>query len=323
MTSGTTDNLPSGWSATPAVVDRASIQLVVRRRFHVGRWIVAGVILLLCALLARSVIANPNLDWTAVGKFITAQAILEGLEVTVELTVISMAIGIVGGALLALMGQSRNGVAASVARAYIWLFRGTPLLVQLIFWYNLAILFPTFSLGIPFTHLGVSESTNLLISGFTASILGLGLNEAAYTAEIVRAGLIGVPRGQVDAALSIGMTRGRAMRSIVLPQAIRIIIPPTGNELIGLLKSSSLVSVVGGGDLLTRAEFIYGQNFEVIPLLFVVCVWYLVLTTLATIGQHYLERSIDKDRPETAGPRRFRGLRGSGRAVVPNVSTGV
>jgi polar amino acid transport system permease protein len=271
--------------------------LVVRRRLNVSRWIVAAVILFVCALLAQSVIVNKNLDWPAVGKYLTAQAILSGLAVTIELTIICQAIAIIGGAILALMVQSHNPVAVAVAQAYIWFFRGTPVLVQLIFWYNLAILFPTLSLGLPFTNIGVGASTNFLISGFTASIIGLGLNECAYMAEIYRAGIVGVPKGQVDAALSIGLTRGRAIRSVVLPQALPIIIPPTGNQFISLFKSTALVSVIGGGDLLTRAEFIYGQNFQVIPLLLVCCIWYLILTTIATIGQRYLERWLQKDRP--------------------------
>jgi polar amino acid transport system permease protein len=261
------------------------------------RSVVSGAILLVAlGSIVRQSATSPNIRWSSVSEFLTDDSIRIGALYTLELAVIAQAIALVGGALLALAVQGRNPVLRLTAIGYIWLFRGVPLMVQLIFWFNLAILFPTIGIAIPGTNIDFSASTNDLISGFTASILGLGLYESAYLAEIIRGGIVGVPRGQMDAALSIGMTRGHAMRRIVLPQTIRIIIPPTGNQFIGLLKATSLVSVIGGGELLTKAQIIYSRNFEVIPLLIVVCIWYLVMTSLATVGQYYLERHFEKDR---------------------------
>ena len=249
-----------------------------------------GILLTVCCGVAWSAGTSPKLDWSTVWAYITTDSILRGVTVTVELTIIGQGIAILGGAILALMVQTDNLIASGVAKGYIWLFRGVPLLVQLLFWYNLGLLWPRLGIWIPFVDIGISANTNDLISGFTASILGLGLNEAAYMAEIIRGGILGVPRGQMDAALSIGMTRGHAMRSVVLPQTLRIIIPPTGNQFIGLLKGSALVSVIGGGDLLTSAQRIYARNFAVIPLLLVASIWYLALTTLATAAQSRIER---------------------------------
>src|SRR5690349_1621125 len=201
-----------------------------------------------------------------------------------------MAIGIVLGVLLAIMRLSPNPLVSGGSWLYIWFFRGTPVLVQLLFWYNIAALYPKIDLGIPFGPSFIHADANSLITPFTAAILGLGLNEGAYMAEIVRAGIISVPEGQSDAAKSLGMTRLQTMRRIVLPQAMRVIIPPTGNETISMLKTSSLASVIVVTELLYASQLIYSVNFKTIQLLIVASVWYIVATSLLYIGQFYLER---------------------------------
>ena len=207
------------------------------------------------------------------------------------MTAIAMAIGIVGGTIIAVMRLSDNPVLRVVAWLYVWLFRGVPLLVQIIFWGFLGALYPTVFVGIPFVGVVFGHgNTSALIGSFTAAILALGLNEVAYAAELVRAGIISVDEGQTEAAYSIGMSRGVTMRRVVLPQAMRVIIPPMGNETITMLKMTSLVSVISGNDLLTTVQKVYEQNFQVIPLLIVASLWYLALTTVLTVGQHYLEK---------------------------------
>jgi polar amino acid transport system permease protein len=226
-----------------------------------------------------------------VGHFLFDARILHGVRVTIELTAIAMAIGIVFGVVLAVMRLSPNRLVSGASWIYIWFFRGTPVLVQLLFWYYIAALYPKLSIGIPFGGPVIaSASGNTLIHAFTAAILGLGLNEAAYMAEIARAGILSVEEGQTEAAQSLGMRRLQVMRRIVLPQAMRVIIPPTGNETISMLKTSSLVIVLSVTDLLFSAQQIYAVNYKTIPLLIVASIWYLAMTTILSIGQYYLER---------------------------------
>jgi polar amino acid transport system permease protein len=255
-----------------------------------GRWIAAAIVLIIAVALIRSVATNPRFEWSVVGHYVFDQRILEGLGVTIELTVIAMAIGIALGVVLAVMRLSPNPLVSGSSWLYIWFFRGTPVLVQLLFWYNIAALYPKIALGIPFGPAFVHADANTLITAFTAAILGLGLNEGAYMAEIVRAGIISVPEGQADAAQSLGMTRLQTMRRIVLPQAMRVIIPPTGNETISMLKTTSLASVIVVGELLFAAQNIYSVNFKTIQLLIVASIWYVVCTSVLYVGQYYLER---------------------------------
>jgi polar amino acid transport system permease protein len=201
-----------------------------------------------------------------------------------------MAIGIVGGALLAIMRLSPNPVLASVSWFYIWLFRGTPVLVQIALWYNLAFLFPHLSFGIPFGPTFVTGSTNKVVGTITAGILALGLNEAAYMAEIVRAGILSVDEGQTEAASALGMGRSLVMRRIVLPQAMRVIVPPTGNETISMLKTSALVSTIALPELFQQGQNIINRTYITVPILIMVSIWYLFLTSILTIGQYYIER---------------------------------
>jgi polar amino acid transport system permease protein len=255
-----------------------------------GRWVAAAVVAVVAVALVRSVATNPRFEWSVVGNYMFDERILEGLRVTIELTAIAMAIGIVLGVILAVMRLSLNPLVSGGSWLYIWFFRGTPVLVQLLFWYNIAALYPKLALGIPFGPAFVHVDANTAITPFTAAILGLGLNEGAYMAEIVRAGIISVPEGQSDAAQSLGMTRLQTIRRIVLPQAMRVIIPPTGNETISMLKTSSLASVIVVTELLYAAQLIYSVNFKTIQLLIVASIWYIVCTSVLYVGQYYLER---------------------------------
>jgi len=257
---------------------------------HRGRWIAAGLVLLVGASLIRSAVTNSRFGWDVVGQFFFSSRILHGLVVTLELTVISMAIGIVLGVVLAVMRLSPNPVLSGGSWIYVWFFRGTPVLVQLLFWNFISALYPRIDLGIPFGPSFIHANANSIITPFMAAILGLGLNEAAYMAEIVRGGMLSVEEGQTDAASSLGMRRLQTLRRIVLPQAMRVIIPPTGNETISMLKTSSLVSVIAYAELLYSAQLIYAANYRTIPLLIVASLWYLIVTTVLSVGQFYLER---------------------------------
>jgi len=239
---------------------------------------------------------NKNFQWGVVGQYFTAPAILRGIVVTLELTVIAMVIGVALGVILAVMRLSPVPVVSGAAWVYIWFFRGTPVLVQLLLWYNVASLTgPHPAVGIPLTHIVFFHlNANALITAFTAAILGLGLNEGAYMAEIVRAGILSVDEGQSEAAQSLGMTRLQTMRLIVLPQAMRVILPPTGNEVISMLKTTSLAAVIAVPELLGTAEIIYSRTFQTIPLLLVASIWYLIFTSLLTFGQFYVERYFSK-----------------------------
>jgi polar amino acid transport system permease protein len=257
---------------------------------HPGRWVVVAVLAVLAAMLVHSILTNEGFGWPVVGRYLFSGPILNGLSNTLLLTVLSMVIGIAGGILLAVMRLSPNPILTSTAGVYIWLFRGTPLIAQLLFWNFLSALYPRLGLGIPFGPTFVSYDTNTLITPFAACLLGLGLNEAAYMAEIVRAGLQSVDPGQSEAAGALGLSRTQALRRIILPQAMRVIIPPTGNETISMLKTTSLVVVIGYFELLTSAQRIYSVNFQTIPLLIVAAAWYLALTSILSVGQGFVER---------------------------------
>jgi len=222
-----------------------------------------------------------------------------------------MVIGIVLGIVLAVMRLSPVPVVSGGSWLYIWFFRGTPVLVQLIFWFNIAALIGQHpAIGIPFTHVVLFHvTTNTFATAFVAAILGLGLNEGAYMAEIVRAGILSVDEGQTEAAQSIGMTRIQTMRLIVLPQAMRVIVPPTGNETISMLKTSSLASVIAYPELLGSAQIIYGRTFQTIPILIVASLWYLIMTSVLTFGQYYVERYFSKGSSRALPPTPFQRLR--------------
>jgi polar amino acid transport system permease protein len=287
----TAEPLPGsrGGQGPPADEETFAIDAVPLR--HWGRWISAAIILFALFALVWSLWHNPNIDIATIRDNLFAPYVLRGVVVTIELTIIAMVVGLVGGMLLAVMRLSDNPVLKTVAWGYIWFFRGTPILVQILFWGFVGALYPKLFVGLPFTGIVFADvETSRLIGAFTAAILALGLNEAAYAAELVRAGIISVDRGQYEAAHSLGMSGGLTMRLIVLPQAMRVIIPPMGNETISMLKTTSLVAVISGTDLMTNIQLAYSQNFKTIPLLLVASIWYLGLTSIMSIGQYYLER---------------------------------
>ena len=257
---------------------------------HPGRWVAAVIVLVIATSLAHSMATNPRFEWGIVGQYFASSRVLHGLALTIELTVIAMALGIALGVVLAVTRLSPNPLVSGASWLYIWLFRGTPVLVQILFWNFIAALYPVISLGIPFGPQLLHGNANALITPFVAGILGLGLNEGAYMAEIVRAGIISVDEGQSEAAQALGMTRLQIIRRIVLPQAMPVILPPTGNETISMLKTSSLVSVIAVSELLYSVQLIYAANYRQIPLLMVATIWYLIGTTILSIGQYYLER---------------------------------
>jgi polar amino acid transport system permease protein len=275
-------------TSTPTTVEHDELQIARRRRPL--EWLGVIVVLLVAVAVVRSFLTNDRYGWDVAFDYFTSARILGGLWRTIHLTAISMTIGIVLGIVLALMRQSRSRLVASAAWAYIYFFRGTPVFVQLLFWGSISALYPTLSLGLGFGPSLGHFSANDLITPYVAAILGLGLNEAAYMAEIVRAGLKSVDRGQHEAATALGMTPAATMRHVVLPQAMRIIIPPTGNQLIGMLKTSSLVAVLAYPELLYSAQLIYSVNYQTIPLLITASLWYLIVTSVLTVGQYFLER---------------------------------
>ncbi len=263
----------------------------VAHRAHWGWWVLAAVVLLCAAGLVKMLFTNPNLQWGIVADWFFSRSIVFGLLRTLELTVLSMVIGILLGMLTAVMRLSPIPILSSVAWFYTWFFRGTPLLVQLIFWYNLAALFPVFKIGIPLIGPTVWEgNANHIVTPFMAALLGLALNEGAYMAEIVRGGIISVDQGQQEAAVALGMRQSRALRRVILPQAMRVIIPPTGNQVISMLKSTSLVSVTSMPELLYSAQLVYNRTFQTIPLLIVASIWYLIVTSVLSVIQYYIER---------------------------------
>jgi polar amino acid transport system permease protein len=255
-----------------------------------GRWIATALVLLIALAIVNSVGNNPRFHWGVVGDYLFDPRILRGVRLTIELTVVAMTIGIVGGVGLAVMRLSPNRLVSGTSWLYIWFFRGTPLLVQIFFWYFASSLYPRIAIGIPFGPAFFHINANSALKPFVVAILALGLNEAAYMAEIVRAGIISVDQGQHEAAASLGMTRLMTMRRIVLPQAMRVIVPPTGNEVISMLKATSLVSTIAYTELFYTVQLIYAVNYKTIPLLIVASIWYLVMTSVLYVGQYFIER---------------------------------
>ncbi|MCW2873910.1 amino acid ABC transporter permease [Actinacidiphila oryziradicis] len=251
---------------------------------HYGRWISAVVVIALLGWLGYA-FSQGNVMWSTVGDKLLDTSVLSGLWHTVLISVVSMALGLVLGVLFAVMRLSKNPVTGGVAWLYVWFFRGTPVYVQLLMWFNLALIFPVLNLGPIYKNNMVD-----VMSPFVVALLGLGLNEGAYMAEIVRAGIQSVDEGQTEASHALGMTSTQTMRRVVLPQAMRVIIPPTGNEFINMLKTSSLVSAVQYVDLLRATSNIGAEAGAVMEMYFVASVWYLVLTSIFSVGQFYLER---------------------------------
>jgi polar amino acid transport system permease protein len=244
----------------------------------------AALIVLVLVVLGRA-FAHGQIEWSYVGRFLTVPVIISGIVNTVVMAVLAMALGIVLGVVVAIMRLSPNPVLAVTAAGYTWLFRGTPLILQLLLWFNLALVFPT--IGIPGLWSGRAVD---IMTPFLAALLGLGINQGAYTSEVVRAGLMSVDTGQYEAAQAIGMGRMRALRRIILPQAMRVVIPPLANEFIGMVKATSLASVIQYPEVLHNAENIYYANSRVIELLIVAGLWYLLVVSVLTPLQMLLER---------------------------------
>lgn len=277
----------------------------VRAPVHVGWWVVTAVVGLTLLNIVGAMAQSPNMDWGVVWDYFLSTDVLAGLLRTLELTVIAMVFGIAGGVLLAVMQLSPVPAVVWFSKAYVWFFRGTPLLVQILFWYNLAALVPSIGLRVPFGPVLFQVDTNDLITPFLAAIVALGLNEAAYMAEVVRGGLLAVDHGQHEAARALGMRHGQTLRRVVIPQALRVIVPPTGNQVISMLKASALVSVTSTPELLYSVQIIYNTTFETIPLLVVASIWYLIVTSVLHVVQRYVERrsSRGEHRPPPAAPR--------------------
>jgi len=264
--------------------------LRVRHRRHPWRWVGTAAVALLSASVLYSMLTNSRFQWNVVAQYLFSQAVLSGVLRTIYLTVVSMIVGTLLGMLLAVLRLSPNPLLSTVTGAYVWFFRATPLLVQLLIWYNLGALYPTIGIGIPGGPTLWEASANSVISAWTAALLGLSLHQAAYTAEIVRGGLISVDVGQREAATALGMPPKLTLRRIILPQAMRAIVPPMGNEIITMMKTTSLVSIIAIPELLNTVQTIYARTYETIPMLIVATLWYLVLTAVLMLCQALLER---------------------------------
>ena len=273
---------------TPGDAELLAARVVPPRR--IGQWVAAAVAAVLLAMFVHTILTNPRFQWEIVGQFFTSGPILHGLVLTLWLTAAVMVCGYLLGVALAAMRLSRNVVLRAFSFGYVWLVRSIPPLVLLLFWYELASLFPKLSVGIPFGPEFASVQTAHLFTGIVAAFVALTIDVSAFSAEIVRGGLLSVDHGQTEAAQALGLGRGRIFRRIVLPQAMPAIVPASGNMLISMLKATSIVSVIAVQALLYSAQLIYNQNFQVIPLLLVATIWYVLLTTLLSIGQYYVER---------------------------------
>lgn len=266
---------------------------VVRLR-HPWRWVAAVLLVLILGRVAVYVGTTDAFRLDLVARYLFDPRVLAGVVTTLQLTVLAMLLGVVGGVLIAVMRMTDNPVLRAVAGGFVWLFRGTPVLVQLFLWFYLGTVLPRIEVGLPWGPTLWSASTSDLISPLTAAILGLGLNEAAYMAEIVRSGINSVDRGQSEAAEALGLTPAQTFWRVVLPQAARVIVPPTGNEVITMLKLSSLVTIIGMTDLLGAVQQISARNLQTFPLFEVAALWYLILTSVLTVLQGALERRVGR-----------------------------
>ncbi|WP_059019653.1 amino acid ABC transporter permease [Mycobacterium sp. M26] len=263
---------------------------------HPWRWVGATVIVILVGLFLYGAATNPAYGWSTYGEYLFNERILLGVFNTLQLTIYSMVLGVVLGVIMSVMRLSPNPVFRSVAWVFLWIFRGTPVYVQLVFWGLIPTIYQNIQLGVPFGPSLFHLNLQSLSIPFVLAVVGLGLNEAAYMAEIIRAGITSVPEGQSEASTALGMSWGMTMRRTVLPQAMRVIIPPTGNEVISMLKTTSLVTAVPYSyDLYSIASReIAARIFEPVPLLLVAATWYLVVTSILMVGQHYLEKYFSK-----------------------------
>lgn len=326
MTDTSTASAPPG--STRHALDRDPDDVIAVPLRHPWRWVVAVLLLAIFISFAISLYENENIDHATIDEYLFNPRILSGVGLTVALTILGMAISTVMAVILAVMRLSNNPVMNALAWLYIWAFRGTPLLVQIVFWGYLGLLYAQISVGVPFTDFTIFHAdTNTLIPAFTAGLIAITTNQAAYSAEIVRAGILSVDTGQYEAAYSVGMSPAFTLFRVVLPQAMRVIIPPMGNETISMLKNTSLLSVIAVLELYTVATQISSQNLRQVELLIVVSCWYLFLTSVLSIPQYYLERHYGRGSARSLPPTpigRARALLGriSERSALPTSDTG-
>ncbi|MFF2494630.1 amino acid ABC transporter permease [Agromyces sp. NPDC058064] len=292
---------------------------------HPWRIVLAVVLVLLVVLFVVDAAVNrPVYNWPEVGKYLFDTRVVEAAGYTLQLTVYSMVIAIVLGIVLAVMRLSPNPVVKSVAWVYLWLFRGTPVYVQLVFWGLVGVIYKSIDVGIPGNEPWISIVTSDLLSYFALAIIGLALNEAAYMAEIVRAGLLAVDRGQEEAATALGLGWWHTMSRVILPQAMRVIIPPTGNEVISMLKTTSLVIAVPFTlELFTRTQDIAAKTYQPVPMLIVASIWYLAITSVLMVGQYYLEKHYAKGVDQRPAPQKPTVETSAVAAVEPGELPGV
>ncbi|MGH3252389.1 MAG: amino acid ABC transporter permease [Trebonia sp.] len=289
----------------------------VQPRLRPGQVIATVIVVLLLVWISYGVAANSHFEWGKFGHWFTTSVIISGLWVTLEVTGWSALLGIVLGVLLAVARLSRNSLWRAVSWLYIWFFRSIPLVLLLLILYNLSYFYPRIGIGIPFgPTFGGGSTTHLLSSAMLMGVLGLGLNEAAYAAELVRGGILSVDHGQIEAANALGLSYGRQLRRVILPQALRVIIPGYVNQVIGLIKSSSLVYYVSLLDIFSQV-FLLESRFptDVVPLLLVGAAWYLILTAILSVVQYYLERLLARGAVRTLPPTPWQNLRASGRSA--------
>ena len=265
--------------------------VTTRRMPHV---VITTLVVLLMLLLITSVARNDRFQWDIIAKYLTYSTILRGIGMTLWITVMTVVLGLLGGIAIVALRSSRFRALSGAAWAFTWFFRSVPMLVQLLFWYNLAALYPHLSIGIPGGPTWWQVDTNSVIGPITAVVVGFTLHESAYMAEILRSGLAAIPRGQWQAGRSIGMTETQLYRRVVLPQVVRVVLPTIGNETINIVKETSLISVLAITDLLYAVQLIYGKNFQTIPLLIVATIWYLIITAVLGFGQSLLERRLGR-----------------------------
>ena len=302
MSAPTTGPLPAAGGSEPAPIKAVPLR-------HPGQWAAAAVVIVLAVLFVYGAATNQAYRWDTFAKYLFDTRILSGVGYTLALTVLAMIIAIVLGILLAIMRLSPNPVLRYTSWVYLWVFRGTPVYVQLVFWGLFPSIYKRIDLGIPFSVQFAHFDIQALNAAFMFAVIGLGLNEAAYMAEIVRAGVSSVGEGQTEASVALGMSWSQTMRRTVLPQAMRVIIPPTGNELISMLKTTSLVAAVPfSGELYGRARDISGVNFQPIPLLMVASTWYLAVTSVLMVGQYYLERYYSKGASRQMTARQLKAM---------------
>ncbi|MEW2129597.1 amino acid ABC transporter permease [Streptomyces sp. NPDC005435] len=276
---------------------------------HWGRW-VSGVLVLAVLAMIGIAFSNAKINYGVIPDYIFDPDIVSGAWTTLYISVLAMVLGVVLGVVLAVMRLSSNPVTSTVAWCYIWLFRGTPVLVQLLLWYNISLVFPVLNLGF------YKNEMNDVMTPILTALLGLGLNEAAYMSEIVRAGIQSVDEGQTEASHALGMTQGKTLRRVILPQAMRVIVPPTGNEFINMLKTSSLAYAVQLPELIKNSTDISSTSLAVVEMYFVACIWYLFLTTIFSIVQYYVERRFARGSTRTLPPTPLERLRKNLRLFV-------